>query len=279
MMMNIARTLVAMVYVLVGATAALAQQKDVAGCKDHPMFTRMPEYWIYKCVDKQFDAHAFVTGKGQTETIEGRKATWTYYPQAKATEKPSELQIKRNFEAAIQKAGGKVVGADKGRETFTLTADGKEIWVEVWAEFTGKYGFTIVEKKAMAQDIIATAEVFSNDIRSTGHAAIYGIYFDSGKSVIKPESDVALTEIAKLLNGDPGLKINVVGHTDNVGQMDYNMKLSQARAEAVAQALVAKHGISAARLKGYGVSSLAPVSTNDTDEGRAKNRRVELVKQ
>jgi outer membrane protein OmpA-like peptidoglycan-associated protein len=160
-----------------------------------------------------------------------------------------------------------------------IDKDGKEFWVDLSAEFTGKYGFTIIEKQAMAQDIVANAEVFSNDIRSTGHVAVYGIYFDSGKSVVKPESDVALAEIAKLLKGDPGLKLNVVGHTDNVGQMDYNMKLSQARAEAVAQALVAKHGISAARLKGYGVASLAPVTSNEAEEGRAKNRRVELVKQ
>ncbi|MEO8102707.1 MAG: OmpA family protein [Betaproteobacteria bacterium] len=278
-MKNIAQVVVALVCMLVGVSPALAQQKDVVGCKDHPMFTRMPGYWIYKCVDKQFDAHAFVTGPGKTQTVEGRKATWTYYPQATATDKPSELQINRNFEAAIQKAGGKVVGADKARETFNLATDGKEIWVEVWAEFTGKYGFTLVEKKAMAQDIVATAEVFSNDIRSTGHAAIYGIYFDSGKSVVKPESDAALAEIAKLLNGDPALKLNVVGHTDNVGQMDANMRLSQSRAEAVAQALVARHGIAAARLKGYGVSSLAPVTSNESEEGRAKNRRVELVKQ
>jgi OOP family OmpA-OmpF porin len=278
-MKSLARTMMVAIFTLVSAGAAMAQQKDETGCKDHPMFTRMPDYWIYKCIDKQFDAHAFVIGTGKTETVEGRRATWTYYPQATLKEKPSELQIRRNFEAAIQKAGGKIVGTDKGRQTYTLTADGKEIWVEIWAEFTGKYGFTIVEKKAMAQDIVATAEVFSNDIRATGHATIYGIYFDSGKSVIKPESDVVLGEIAKLLKGDPGLKVNVVGHTDNVGQMDNNMKLSQARAEAVAQALVAKHGIAATRLKGYGVSSLAPVSTNDSDEGRAKNRRVELVKQ
>lgn len=279
-MKNIARVLIALAGMLVWISPALAQQKDVAGCKDHPMFTRMPGgYWIYKCVEKSFDAHAFVIGPGKTQSVEGRLATWTYYPQAKATEKPSELQIKRNFEAAIQKAGGKVVGADKGRETFTLTSDGKELWVEVWAEFTGKYGFTIVEKKAMAQDIVATADVFSNDIRNTGHTAVYGIYFDSGKSVVKPESDAALAEIAKLLNGDPALKLNVVGHTDNVGQMESNMKLSQARAEAVSQALVGKHGIAAGRLKGYGVSSLAPVASNDSDDGRAKNRRVELVKQ
>ena len=81
------------------------------------------------------------------------------------------------------------------------------------------------------------------------------------------------------LKADPTLKLNVVGHTDNVGGMDSNMKLSMARGEAVVQALVARYGIAADRLKGYGVSSLAPVASNDSDAGRAKNRRVELVKQ
>ena len=71
----------------------------------------------------------------------------------------------------------------------------------------------------MAQDIVANADVFSNDIRTTGHAAIYGIYFDTGKSVVKPESDAALVEIGKLLKADAGLKVYVVGHTDNVGGM------------------------------------------------------------
>jgi outer membrane protein OmpA-like peptidoglycan-associated protein len=137
----------------------------------------------------------------------------------------------------------------------------------------------IVEKGGMAQEIVANAEVFSKDIKATGHTAVYGIFFDTGKSVIKPESEVALGEIAKLLKGDPGLKVNVVGHTDSVGGIDSNMKLSQDRANAVMQALVGKHGIAATRLKAYGVGPLAPVASNDTEEGRARNRRVELVKQ
>ncbi len=127
--------------------------------------------------------------------------------------------------------------------------------------------------------LTANADVFSNDIRITGHAAIYGIYFDTGKSVVKPESDAALGEIGKLLKADAGLKVHVVGHTDNAGGLDANMKLSQARAEAVMNALVGKYGIAAARLKSYGIASLAPVAPNDTEIGRAKNRRVELVKQ
>lgn len=97
--------------------------------------------------------------------------------------------------------------------------------------------------------------------------------------MIKPESETTLAEVAKLLETDKGLKVNVVGHTDNIGGTDYNMKLSLERANAVVQALVGKHGISAMRLKAYGVGPLTPVASNDTEEGRAKNRRVELVKQ
>ncbi|RPI09882.1 MAG: OmpA family protein, partial [Actinobacteria bacterium] len=109
--------------------------------------------------------------------------------------------------------------------------------------------------------------------------AVYGINFDTNKAAVKPESKAALDEIAKLLKSDAALKLKVVGHTDMVGSVEANMTLSQARAEAVVQALVGQYGIAAARLKGYGVGSLAPVATNDTDEGRAKNRRVELVKE
>jgi len=168
---------------------------------------------------------------------------------------------------------------DKKRQVYKLIKDGKEIWVEVWAEFTGKYGYTVIKKEEMAKDVKADAKAFSNDIRTTGHAAVYGIYFDTAKSSIKPESAQAIAEIAKLLKSDPGLKIHVVGHTDNVGGVDGNIKLSQSRAEAVIQALVQTHGISAARLRPFGCGQFAPVMSNDTEDGRAKNRRVELVKQ
>jgi OmpA-OmpF porin, OOP family len=268
---------VAGLFVLLSGSAVAGN--DQAGCQDHPLFTRMPGSWIHSCAQKDFDSHAFPLGKGKTEKVEGRLWTATYYPQSDLKSKPSELQILRNFENAAKKLGGTVLAAEKTKETLKLAKDGKEFWVDIWAEFTGKYGLTIVEKSPMAQDITANAEVFSNDIRTTGHAAVYGIYFDTGKSVVKAESDAALGEIGKLLKADAGLKVYVVGHTDNVGGMDSNMKLSQARAEAVMNALVGKYGIAAARLKSYGVASLAPVAPNDTEVGRAKNRRVELVKQ
>jgi outer membrane protein OmpA-like peptidoglycan-associated protein len=136
-----------------------------------------------------------------------------------------------------------------------------------------------VEKAGMAQEIVANADAFGKDIKSTGHAAVYGIHFDTGKSEVKPESQPALQEVAKLLSSDPSLKLLVVGHTDSVGQLEANMKLSLARAEAVVQALVKNHGIAPGRLQAQGAGPIAPVTTNRTEEGRAKNRRVELVEQ
>jgi outer membrane protein OmpA-like peptidoglycan-associated protein len=159
-----------------------------------------------------------------------------------------------------------------------VSSGGKEIWVHIDAYITYQPTLTIIEEEAMIQRVVANAEALSNDIHSMGHAAVYGIYFYSGQTTIKPESETTLSEIARLLRGDPGLKVNVVGHTDNVGTVDFNMKLSQDRAQSVVQALVTQHHIPSEQLKGYGVGPLAPVVSNDTEEGRAQNRRVELVK-
>jgi OmpA-OmpF porin, OOP family len=266
------------------ATNLYAVQKDDPKCQDHPMFTRMPGFWIHSCDHKQFDGADFkIVEKGkvtQTIRVEGELWLVRYYPQSDMKSKPSELQIYRNFENAVRQQGGTVVGTtDKKRQVYKLTRDGKEIWVEVWADFTGKHGYTIIQKKDMAQDVVADAQAFSNDIRTTGHAAVYGILFDTGKSNIKPESAQAIAEIAKLLKSNAGLKIHVVGHTDNVGSVESNIKLSQNRAEAVVQELVKNNGIASARLRAFGCGQFAPVMTNDTEDGRAKNRRVELVKQ
>ncbi len=263
---------------LLPAAGLVAQQKDDPKCKDHPAFTRMPTYWIHSCRESQFDAYEFVVGEKKTEHVEGRMWKINYYPQATQAQKPSELQIRRNFENAVQKQGGTVVWSDKIRLTFKLAKDDKEIWAELRTEFTGKYFLTIVQKEAMAQDIVADAKFLSDGLGATGHVAVYGILFDTDKAAIKPESETALQEIAKLLQQNPSLNVFVVGHTDSTGEFAHNMSLSDARAKAVVAALTAKHGIAAARLSAYGCGPLAPVASNDTDEGKAKNRRVELVK-
>lgn len=175
---------------------------------------------------------------------------------------------------------GNVVFDDNFNKVSVIVVqkEGKETWVEV-RSYNNMYKQTIVEKEIMKQEVVANAEAMGNDLNLNGHVSIYGIYFDTGKSEIKPESVAAISEIAKLLKNNEALKLYVVGHTDNVGSFDSNMKLSKERADAVAKALSDKYGISATRLKPYGVASLSPVTSNDRDDGKAKNRRVELVKQ
>jgi outer membrane protein OmpA-like peptidoglycan-associated protein len=192
---------------------------------------------------------------------------------------PSGLTVVRNYEGAIKTVGGVIVQSDPERWTNgKIAKDGRETWFEAH-KGNGKIWLRIVDRQAMAQAIVADATVLGSEIKATGHTVIYGIHFDTGKSTIKPESAQAIGEIDKLLKADPALQLFVVGHTDNQGGVDSNVKLSQERADAVLQALVRAHGIAAARLRSFGCGLFAPVASNDTEEGRAKNRRVELVKQ
>jgi outer membrane protein OmpA-like peptidoglycan-associated protein len=137
----------------------------------------------------------------------------------------------------------------------------------------------VIETKPMETKMVTVdASAMAKGIAATGHVALYGIYFDTDKADVKAESAATLKEIAALLKQDPKLAVYVVGHTDNVGGEDYNMDLSRRRAAAVVAALTSQHAVDAKRLKPSGVGLLAPVAPNDTEQGRAKNRRVELVK-
>jgi outer membrane protein OmpA-like peptidoglycan-associated protein len=276
------RILVALIPVafLLIPVPAPAADGDAAGCKDHPLFTRMPDYVIDRCKVSEFDFFEFdVTKNGQLEKVrvEGRKTVLSYRLKTGAT-KPGALQIIQNHVKAIEAIGGTALRQQTGVATLTVTKGGTETWAKVSAaQAATYYELTIVEKAAMAQDVTADAASMARDIASTGRVAVYGIYFDFDKSDLKPESKPALDEIAGLLAQDPKLKLFVVGHTDNVGEVSYNMTLSQSRAEAVVKALVTDYKIDASRLKPYGVGPLCPVAANTTEEGRAKNRRVELV--
>ncbi len=259
---------------------AWAQETDVKGSADHPLLTRMQNMYISVYKTSEFDRFAFKSGPKTTEAVEGKKFEIRYVAKTGSTP-PAPLAIIRNFQQAIARIGGTMVFEDSYVRVTTLKVvkDDKEIWVQVDTNWGRGYFLTIVEKQAMVQEVVANADFFKTGLNTTGHVEVPGIYFDTGKSVLKPESDAAVAEIAKLLQGDPGLKVYVVGHTDNVASLELNMNLSQARAEAVVQALAAKHGIAAARLTGRGVGPLCPVASNDAEDGRAKNRRVELVKQ
>lgn len=274
------RAAILLLLLLVAAPAMGAEAKDAAGCQDHPLFkTRMPNYRIEKCETKDFSSIEFFTMEGprKPRTLEGKVTQITYAVSDRKDDR-SALEVVRNYENALKKIGGTIDASDpKRRMNGHVTVDGKEVWVEA-ERGNSKIWLRIVEMQGMEQSIVADAAALGNGLRETGHVTIEGIYFDSGKSVVKPESEPAIGEVAKLLKDDSGLKVYVVGHTDSVGAVDANLKLSHARAEAVLQALVGR-GIAASRLRAFGNGPFAPVGSNDTEDGRARNRRVELVKQ
>jgi OOP family OmpA-OmpF porin len=257
-------------------------QSDREGCKDYPGISRMPNFYLDVCTTKQFDAATFPVGaKGHEadQQQEGRYFQLGYALKQNATS-ASMLQTIRNLQNAARAAGGQVMADQQGgnwyNTTLKLNQPGKEIWVLVEAR-DDSYALTIIEKEAMQQDVAIDAKAMGSSLDETGKVALYGIYFDTGKSTLKPESDPTLTQIAQLLKQKPLLKTLIVGHTDMVGDPASNLRLSQDRAQAVITALTSRYGVAASRLMPFGAGPYAPVGSNKTDEGRAKNRRVELV--
>ncbi len=274
--------------------------------KDHPLIKRYPGSEIGRYFVKDFDEVQMPTGKSERKgfansvTVKG-KVTGIIYRNPK---KRSTLEIYENYEQAMKGAGFEFLFtcADKacgvpGPEDPMLKyrwacfeqrhATGKlarpegDIFVNLHVcKGVNKTFLGIVESKPMETGLVKVdADALANEIDRTGHASIYGIYFDTNKANVKPESEQALGEIARLLGKRLDLKLYVVGHTDSVGSLDYNRDLSVRRARAVVDVLTGKYGIAKSRLRGEGVGPLVPVLTNSSDGGRAKNRRVELVKQ
>ncbi len=288
--MQVSKRVVALVVVF--SAVIMSAQKPMAdkpGFKDPALFTRIPHYYLSSnnaIVEKQFDYYEFTVSKGKTsirERVEGHKIVYTYSFDPSSGPQVSGLQIARNYQNAATKLGGEILYDGSSlrdpydRTTLRIKKAGKEIWTEVLNR-GGSYYVTIVEREAMQQDVVANAQAFKDGLTQNGHVEVPGIFFDFNKSEIKPESEAAIAEVAKLLEGDKTLKVWVVGHTDNVGSADTNVTLSNARAQSVTKALVQKN-ISPTRLAAKGVGPFAPVASNATEEGRAKNRRVELVAQ
>ena len=257
-------------------------QTDVSGSKDYPGISRMPGYYIAEYQETSFDSYAFSVADGtrtKEQVVEGRRFDFRYNLTEHAP-MPSALQIVRNYQNAARAAGGRILLDTKEITTILLAKGGKEIWfaVETSNEPSGMFiKMVLIEKQVMQQDVTIDAKAMADGLHDAGRVAIYGIHFETGKADLTPESAPALAEIAKLLKADTALTVFVVGHTDMVADAATNVKLSQARAQAVVTALVGQHGIAAARLIPYGAGPYAPVASNRTDEGRAKNRRVELV--
>ena len=268
----------AMMAVLIAALPSAAQDapQDAEGCKDSPLIQRMPGSHINSCDHKEFDSIKMPVGKNAdgeiTEKLmEGETWTWDMGNR----EGLSDVQVYRNFLNALQKANWTV---DFNQPTQQITAHKGSDYIFL-DNINGSYYYqTIVHLKGMQQEVTADAAQMANEITQTGHVAVYGIHFESDKATIQPDSEQTLKQIAQLLQNDPNLKLRVEGHTDATGSKEANKVLSQQRATAVI-AWLGQHGVDRSRLSAVGFGDSKPIADNSTEEGKAKNRRVELVKQ
>jgi outer membrane protein OmpA-like peptidoglycan-associated protein len=260
------------------STQFINAQEDAAGCKDSPLFNRMPNTSIGGC-SSNYDEMEIPMSADKTEKKEGTKTTIQYNYEKEESTAPSFFQIVKNFENAITKTGGKRVFYSKepGVATFSTKSGGKDIWVVLHDFSGGKAGnfeLNILEMEAMKQDI-AASEILEA-LNKNGSVALY-INFETGKADIKPDSQKTVGQIAEMMKANPALKISIEGHTDNTGTAAGNKTLSDARAKAVMKSVVSE-GIGGARLSAKGWGQEKPVADNNTDEGKARNRRVEIVK-
>lgn len=264
----------------------LAAQADIENSIDYPLLDRMPNYNIIEYNETEFDVFEFIVGTNKKVSIEGKKFKIRYRHQNHRNseiQKPSKIQVTRNYANAIKKAGGKILferpNGEYGHYMYKSSA-GLEVWVEVRAFGTvaNRYQITVIERTPMKQDIVIDADFIKDKIDIDGKIALYGIQFDVGMDIIKPESEETLTSIAQFLENNPSINCWVVGHTDADGSFELNSDLSLRRAQAVKLYLEQNYNIASERLFAEGVGPLAPISSNTTEEGKALNRRVELVK-
>lgn len=286
---------------------------DVKGSQDHPMFSRVEGSRITSYEQKEFDEYRLVTGqvKGATDAtlneqnsvpLEGKVWKITY----KVPKNRSTLEILRSYQAAFTKAafqtlyqcagpecgvgldallmkraGYDMIGhpADKRYLAARLARNKEDIYVSVlaigYAEPTIR--LDVVEAKPASSLIGLDAAAMAAGISARGRVALYGIYFDTDRAEVKPESRTTLAEISTLLKQNAKMNLIVVGHTDNSGTLDYNMDLSLRRAQAVVAALISDFDVARDRVEPRGVGFLAPVAPNTSELERAKNRRVELL--
>jgi len=274
-----------MMFVCAAPAAAqdAAHEPDEEGCVDSKLITRMKGCRILSCDAKDFDAYDVVVGKydaaagdWQKKALEGKIDTLEYVCAANL----SGLQIARNMENALKAGGFKLVTVAREEQQHYVTANKGQQWLEILVEPWNSqfhYELTSVVVQGMEQDVVADATGMAAAINASGSVALYGINFDTGRATLQPGSEGILAEIVKLLNEHPDWKFEVQGHTDNIGQKAANLSLSEQRAGAVVNWLK-MYGIDGSRLVPKGYGDTAPLADNGTDEGRAKNRRVELKK-
>lgn len=299
-----------------GFLSEVQAQQDTRGSKDHPLIQRIPNSWIKTYKTVEFDKYALVTGpqKNYADFLDSKKyiegkITKIAYRLPWGSKSP--YAIYKNYQNAFEARKGKplfecfegacnqggnlrsTIAAEGlclhssgdydekfGYYSYTFTKDAKQYYVVLMTgqfsyEESISYEIHIIELEAMKQEI--SLGDIEAAMEEEGKLAMYGILFETGSSVLKAESMQSIELIASYLKRHPEVSLYIVGHTDNTGSYEGNMSLSANRAKAVIQALQSRHGLSGARLQAVGVGPVAPVASNSTDDGKAQNRRVEIV--
>lgn len=310
------------------AVAGPGLYKERKGAQDHPMVSRFQGAILHNYGVVNFDQVKVPLSATRDETVEGKIYNYFYVTPANR----SELEVFRNYKAALEKAGFQMllvceaerecekqqlqrhatewtnksttwVGGYEGASRMdnngnypprVLVARLKRAAGDVTVVMTilppssvqkdaavgGPYFLQVIESKAMETGNVAVnADAISKSLASDGKMALYGIFFDTGKADVKPESKPQLEEMAKLLAAQKALKVYIVGHTDNQGSLETNLALSQKRAEAIVATLGKDYKVDPKRMLARGAANYAPVASNASEAGRARNRRVELVEQ
>jgi OOP family OmpA-OmpF porin len=276
--------------------AAARAQEDVEGSRDHPAVKRYPGSYIHgNYSEREFEGADFAVSAGKCEHAEGKFFTALYVYPAKS----SCTQVMRNFENALKAAKATIyTGTALPEACNPWDVNGSSVQRWVTALGTGPKGgktwifigcaeggfdtaagpIVVVDVAPMEQKVEIDAGYLAGEIEKAGRVAVYGIHFATGKADITSDSAKVLAEIGNLLASKPDWRLRIEGHTDNVGSAKSNLELSGKRAQAVKAWLVSKHGVKADRLDTQGFGDEKPIADNGSDEGKAKNRRVELVK-
>ncbi len=248
---------------------------DAKGCVESKVVTRMPGCVILRCEHKDYN----LADMPRKLDERGHQVEGEYeYTAYRCPREKSPLELGRNTEAALKSAGFNILYTYVygGGARFYMTARKGGQWVKLTV-VSDAYELTAVKEKQMEQAMTANADGWAQQINQSGRVSVYGINFDTGKSVIRPDSAPALNEVVKLLQANPSWAMLVAGHTDNVGSAATNLALSRQRAQSVI-AWLSTHGVEGARLVPAGFGDTRPIAENKDEEGRQKNRRVDLVK-
>lgn len=247
---------------------------------EHPVIKPMPGYKLFKRISKKdvfgtISVKVKINNKTKTEKVDGVFWKLSY---RKADKSPvSSGEIIGNYKSAILEKGGTITSIRNKDLHFSVPGkDGGISYAKLHIAYS-HYEIKIVDKKVLKTVLNFGAEELKKALDANGHIAVYGINFMVDRDSLQTGAAKILEEFAKLMILYPDLKIEIQGHTDNTGAASHNLELSNRRAKTV-QKFILLYGINAARIKSKGYGMTKPVDTNKTKEGRAKNRRVELVK-